>query len=88
MNEDVQCGTVFDVAGTVVTEESVVNIGVPNLSASESDCATEIAGITEIRVSKDSNAINVFRKVETPFGICIAWHARDATRPPGDLALT
>jgi hypothetical protein len=58
------------------------------LSTSESDCATEIAGITKIKVSKDSNAPNVFRKVETPFGICIAGHARDATRLPGDLALT
>jgi len=88
VNEDVQCGTVFDVAGTVVTDESVVNVGVPNLSACESDCATEIAGITKIRVSKDSNATNVFRKVETPFGICIAGQARDATRLPGDFTLT
>src|SRR5512136_2103459 len=57
----------------------------PNLSVWESDCAREIPGNARIIANRDSNTTNVFRDLETPFGIGIARHARCATRLQREL---
>ena len=62
VNDEVQCGTVFDVAGTVVTDESVLNIGLPILSVCKFDCAAAFLETSRIRVSTQRQTSRVFRK--------------------------
>jgi len=62
VNDDVQCGTVFDVAGTIVTDDSVLNIGSPTPSVFEFDCAAAFLETSRIRVSTQRHTSRVFRK--------------------------
>jgi hypothetical protein len=62
MKDDVQCGTVLELAGTVVIEDSVVNCGVPILSDCELDCATETVGAIRMTNSRQTNAVKFFKE--------------------------